>query len=61
MVEIREKSGLHPPTIAKVRFSTLNYETGQYSPSNCQNRTNLALGMVLKVVLHFIKALNKSN
>ena len=22
-----EKSGLHPPTIAKVRFSTFNYET----------------------------------
>jgi hypothetical protein len=24
----REKSGLHPQTIAKVRFSTFNYKTG---------------------------------
>jgi len=36
------KSGLHPPTIAKVRFSTFNYEIGQHRPSNFQNRANLA-------------------
>ena len=37
----REKSGLHPPTIAKVRFSIFNYETGQHRPSHCQNRAKI--------------------
>jgi len=36
------KSGLHPSTIAKVRFSTFNYEIGQHRPSNFQNWANLA-------------------
>jgi hypothetical protein len=27
-INIREKSGLYPQTIAKVRFSTFNYKTG---------------------------------
>ena len=49
----REKSSLHSPTIAKVRFSTFNYEIGQHRPFNYQNQTNLALGVVLKVILHF--------
>jgi len=46
--------------ISSYFFSTFNYETGQHRPSNCQNRTNLALGEVLKVILHFLKKLNKS-
>jgi len=54
-IKIREKFNFHPQTIAKVWFSTFNYETGQHRPSNCQNRANLALGVVLKVVLHFLK------
>ena len=29
---IREKSDLHPRTIAKVRFSIFNYRTGQIWP-----------------------------
>ena len=55
---IREKSGLHSPTIVKVRFSTFNYETGQHRPSNCQNRANLAPRVVLKVVFHFVRIKN---
>ena len=50
-----KKSNFHSRTIAKVSFSTFNFETGQHRPSNCQNRANLALGVVLKVVLHFLK------
>ena len=57
----REKSNFHPRTIAKVWFSTFNYETGQHRPFNCQDRANLAFGVVLKVVLHFSKKINKSN
>ena len=53
-----KKSGLHSPTIAKVRFSTFNYETRQHRPYNCQNRANLATGVVLKVVFHFVKIKN---
>ena len=58
---LREKSNFYSRTIAKVWFSTFNYETGQHRPSNCQNQANLALGVVLKVILHFLKKLNKSN
>ena len=54
----REKSGLHPSTIVKVRFSTFNYETGQHRPSNYQNRANLAHGVVLKMVFHFVRIKN---
>ena len=54
----REKSSLHPLTIAKVWFLTFNYETGQYRPSNCQNRANLAPGVVFKVVFHFVRIKN---
>ena len=39
----------------KVRFSTFNYETEQHRPFNCQNRTNLASRVVLKVVFHFAR------
>jgi len=53
-----EKFGLHPPTIAKVRFSTFYYETGQHRSSICQNRANLAPGVVLKVVFHFVRIKN---
>ena len=55
-----KKSGLHPPTIAKVWFLTFNYETGQHRPSNFRNRANLALGVVLKVVFN-LKLLQKSD
>ena len=51
----REKSNFYPRTIAEVWFSTFNYETGQHRPFNCQDRANLAFGVVLKVVLHFSK------
>ena len=49
----------------KIRFTPFNYrknpifnlqlETGQHRSSNCQNRANLALGVVLKGVLYFLK------
>jgi len=48
---LREKSNFHPRTIAKVWFLTFNYETRQHRSSNCQNRANLAFG----VVLYFLK------
>jgi len=57
-IKFREKSGLHPPTIAKVQFSIFNYETGQHGPSNCQNRANFAPGVVLKVVFYFVRIKN---
>ena len=53
--EKKEKSNFHSRTIAKVWFSTFNYEIRQHRPFNYQNRTNLALGVVLKVVLYFLK------
>ena len=37
-----KKSDLHPLTIAKVWFSTFNYETGYQKLFNCWNPTNLA-------------------
>ena len=51
----KKKSGLHSSIIAKVRFSTFKFETGQRRPSNCQNRANLAPEVVLKVVFHFVR------
>jgi hypothetical protein len=54
----REKSGLHPPTITKICFSTFNYKTGQHRPSNYQNRANLIPGVVLKVIFHFVRFKN---
>ena len=53
-----EKSNFHSPTIAKVWFSTFNYEIGQHMPSNCQNRANLAPRVVLKVIFHFVRIKN---
>ena len=49
-----KKSGLHPPTIAKVQFSTFNYEIERHRPSNCQNWANFAL----KVIFHFVRIKN---
>jgi len=46
--DIRVKYTLHPWTCAKVWFSTFNYETGQETPSNYQNRTTLVLGQFRK-------------
>jgi len=47
-----QKSNLHPQIIEKVQFSTFNYKIG-HKPSNCRNRTNLAIEVVLKVVCIF--------
>ena len=44
----RVKYTLQPSTCTKVRFSTFNYETGQETPSNYQNRINLVLGWFQK-------------
>ena len=44
----RVKYTLQPSTCTKVRFSTFNSETGQETPSNYQNWTNLVLGRFQK-------------
>ena len=49
-----QKSNLHHQIIVKVQFSTFNYKIG-HRPSNCRNRTNLAIEVVLKVVCIFLK------
>ena len=41
-----EKSNFHPRTIAKVWFSTFNYEIGQHSPFNYQNQANQTFAIV---------------
>ena len=38
-----------------------DFQRSTTKPDNCQNRANLALEVVLMVVLHFLKKLNKSN
>ena len=57
----RAKSDLRSRIISKIRFSTINYKTGQHRPSNSRNRINLFLGMVLKVVCIFLKKIKISN
>ena len=47
-IYLRVKYTLQPWTCAKVWFSTFNYETGQETPSNYQNRTTLVLGRFQK-------------
>ena len=44
----RVKYTLQPSTCTKVWFSTFNYETGQETSPNYQNRTNLVLGRFQK-------------